>query len=335
MLEPKISVIVPIYQLESYLRRCLDSIVTQTYTNLEIILVDDGSTDRSKVICDAYASQDARILVLHREHAGVSAARNAALDMATGEYLGFVDGDDWIEPDMYEYLMRLITNHNADLAQCGLFPEGAGSARPLFTFSGDTTAFSGEAGLSAQEWDKLNFGPCNKLYRAAACSNIRFDPTLSIQEDLIFNLQVLAQPSKLVFGAEAKYHYLQRSSSACFQPITAAYIYEKIKPMERYKQLLACPSLCHFDSRKHLTLTLLDLCSKFVLERNHLYQGERPAVKRTLRTLLRNSIGEILRSTSIPPKEKAKSLLVSYVWWIYVPLLRLSKFRFRKTIPAG
>ena len=101
---PKISIIVPVYKVEQYLRRCLDSIVAQTFTDWECILIDDGSPDNSGRICDEYAEKDKRFRVFHQENVGVSAARNKGLDEARGEWIGFVDSDDWIEKEMYEYL---------------------------------------------------------------------------------------------------------------------------------------------------------------------------------------------------------------------------------------
>ena len=100
-MEKLVSVIVAVYNIEEYLPRCVDSILAQTYRNLEIILVDDGSKDQSGSICDSYAEKDRRIKVIHKKNGGLSDARNAGMDAATGEYIGFVDGDDWIEPDMY------------------------------------------------------------------------------------------------------------------------------------------------------------------------------------------------------------------------------------------
>ena len=111
-----ISVIVPIYKVESYLKKCVDSIINQTMTDLEIILVDDGSPDNCGKICDAYAEQDARIRVIHKENGGVSSARNAGLDICTGDYIGFVDGDDYIAPDMYKILREKITANKASIA---------------------------------------------------------------------------------------------------------------------------------------------------------------------------------------------------------------------------
>lgn len=119
MNNPLISVIVPVYKAEAYLNRCVNSIINQTYKNLEIILVDDGSPDRCGEMCDEFARQDSRIRVIHKENGGQSTARNAALDIMMGDYVGFVDSDDWIEPNMYERLMSLIQEHNAQISVCG------------------------------------------------------------------------------------------------------------------------------------------------------------------------------------------------------------------------
>ena len=113
-----ISVIVPIYNVEKYLDRCVDSIINQTYKNLEIILVDDGSPDNCLAICDSWAEKDRRIKVIHKENGGVSSARNSALDIASGDYIGFVDSDDWIEPDMYEILIKNAKKYDADISRC-------------------------------------------------------------------------------------------------------------------------------------------------------------------------------------------------------------------------
>ena len=116
---PKISIIVPVYKVEKYLCRCLDSIVAQTFTDWECILIDDGSPDNSGKICDEYAEKDGRFRVIHQENAGVSAARNAGLDAARGEWIGFVDSDDWVESNMYEYLYNNALETKSDVVICG------------------------------------------------------------------------------------------------------------------------------------------------------------------------------------------------------------------------
>ena len=116
-----ISIIIPVYNVEQYLSRCIDSVINQTYKNLEIILIDDGSTDDSGEICDEYALKDNRIKVMHKQNGGVSSARNEGLDISKGNYIGFIDSDDFIEKDMYEFLYDLLTKNNCDISCCNKF----------------------------------------------------------------------------------------------------------------------------------------------------------------------------------------------------------------------
>ena len=118
--QPKISVIVPVYKTEGLLDRCVESIVGQTYKNLEIILVDDGSPDNCPAICDEWAEKDSRIRVIHKENGGLCSARNAGMDIAAGDYWGFVDSDDCIEPDMYQLLVENAASTQADISRCGI-----------------------------------------------------------------------------------------------------------------------------------------------------------------------------------------------------------------------
>lgn len=115
----KISIIIPVYNIAEYLPRCLDSVLVQTHKNLEIIVVDDGSIDSSKDVINAYAEKDSRIVAIFKENSGVSDTRNKGLEIATGDYIGFVDGDDYIEPDMYEILLKNALKYNADISHCG------------------------------------------------------------------------------------------------------------------------------------------------------------------------------------------------------------------------
>lgn len=117
---PELSIIVPVYKVEPYLRRCIDSILAQTFRDFELILIDDGSPDHCGAICDEYAAKDSRIIVIHQKNQGVSAARNAGLDIARGTYLGFVDSDDWIEPEMYETMLATAKEKQVDVVVCGI-----------------------------------------------------------------------------------------------------------------------------------------------------------------------------------------------------------------------
>ena len=119
----KISIIVPVYQAEKYISKCIESIVNQTYKNLEIILIDDGSTDRSGEICDEYGKKDNRIVVVHNKNKGVSVARNCGLDIATGDYITFVDSDDYIDLQMYSEMMKVVEKYSCDVVMCDCIKE--------------------------------------------------------------------------------------------------------------------------------------------------------------------------------------------------------------------
>ena len=165
---PKISVIVPVYKVEKYLDRCVESIVNQTYKNLEIILVDDGSPDDCPAICDAWANKDERIKVMHKENGGASSARNAGLDASSGDYVGFIDGDDIIDNDMYEMLLNNLVFTGADISRCGMVREDDGGYKEIW---GDENSevftmnqIQGIQSVGAAE-GILPVSPCNKLVK--------------------------------------------------------------------------------------------------------------------------------------------------------------------------
>ena len=211
MTQPKISVIVPVYKVEPYLRKCLDSIVGQTYENLEILLVDDGSPDNCGAICDEYAAKDPRITVIHQENAGLSAARNAALDIARGDYIGFVDSDDWIEPDMYEYLMTNALQDRADIAICGHWVEYPDRSVPmgwpraeLMDRSDGLCALLTDQVLHNHVWDKL--------WKKELFDGVRF-PVGRNYEDVAVAYRLFEAADRILCLPEQKHHYLIRSDS--------------------------------------------------------------------------------------------------------------------------
>ena len=157
---PKISIIVPVYRTEKYLRECIDSILNQTYRNLEVLLIDDGSPDKSGEICEAYASKDNRIRVFHTINKGLSSARNLGLMNAEGEFIGFVDSDDWIEPNMYEALFKAIQKTDSDICMCRLWDETNASSDPHVS----EVIFKGNKSLEALITGDITNHVWNKLY---------------------------------------------------------------------------------------------------------------------------------------------------------------------------
>lgn len=207
----KISVIVPVYKVEPYLRQCLDSIVGQTYKNLEIILVDDGSPDRCGAICDEYAAGDERIKVIHKENGGLSSARNAALEIATGDYIGFVDSDDWVEPEMFKTLLHGLETTEADIAVCGRYEE-YGDRRVTFEWP-EVRAMGREEALGELlKNEKLQNLVWDKLYRRELFEGIRF-PEGKTFEDMAVMHKLFLRSEKVACLPGAMYHYRQRVGS--------------------------------------------------------------------------------------------------------------------------
>ena len=217
---PLISVIVPIYGVEKYLEQCLDSILNQTYRQLEIILIDDGSPDRCGEICDQYARQDHRIKVIHQTNQGLSAARNAGMDIATGEYISFIDSDDYIAPHFYEKLLEGFQNHpEAKVTACQIFKDEEGEISPLNSKWGHeyptiyTSRWCQDAILG-----KINVCVWNKLYQAELLKEIRFRKG-RIVEDVLFMYDFLPicinQQALLLLLPDYLYYYRIRQGSIC------------------------------------------------------------------------------------------------------------------------
>lgn len=205
-----ISVYVPIYKVERYLEKCIDSIINQTYKNLEIILVDDGSPDNCGAICDRYAAADARIKVIHKENGGISDARNAGIAAALGEYIATIDSDDYIAPDFIEKLYSMISQTGADIAVCSFDVVGE-SDTPKFSDSGYTVICHDDAlaGLFARIFP---VNVWNKLCKRSLFDGIKY-PKGMLYEDLATTYKLIDKAAKVAVTDSKKYAYVQRSSS--------------------------------------------------------------------------------------------------------------------------
>ncbi len=203
----KISVIVPIYKVENYLERCVNSIRNQTHKNLEILLVDDGSPDRCGEMCDSYAKEDTRITVIHKENGGLSDARNVGIEASTGEYLAFVDSDDWLDPDMLELLYKMAKKHGADIAECSwrniykdcIIEETSCTAEQIV---GDNVV----ALAGMLDWKYFKPIACNKLYHKSVIGNVRF-PKGKIHEDEFTVYKYVYAAKKIAYIDVSRYNY--------------------------------------------------------------------------------------------------------------------------------
>jgi len=213
MMNELITVIVPVYKVEPYIHRCVDSIIHQTYKNLEIILIDDGSPDNCGFICDEYAKQDNRIRVIHKKNGGLSDARNIGIDISRGDYLSFIDSDDWIDPDMYEILINDATANNADISCCGYYMVyNDGSKHINARGFSDNKVFKGKE-IFKKFFLFTHLVVCNKIYRKHIFNEIRF-PLGKIYEDdrSMFNICDIADIA--TWNPLPKYYYyFQRDGS--------------------------------------------------------------------------------------------------------------------------
>lgn len=221
--DTKISIIIPVYNVEKYIARCLRSVQSQTFKNLEIICIDDGSADRSGAICDRFAAADSRFRVFHKPNGGAASARNMGLDHATGDYIGFVDGDDWIEPDMFEALFEKAVSLDADMCASGFIKEAYGKT---YEYTDEhieqERPFSGEQAVAYafKRYLYKSFANYNwsKLFKTELINNqtegnLRYDSSLKMCEDTLFFVEATIRARKVTYIAKAYYHYDQREDS--------------------------------------------------------------------------------------------------------------------------
>lgn len=213
-----ISIIVPIYNVERFLRKCIESLVAQTYQDIEIILVNDGSPDNCGEICDEYARRDTRIKVIHQRNIGVSAARNAGIDIAKGEYIGFCDPDDFVAPEMYEYLLNAMLTHNADIAACGYdyFSEDyeLDNSRKYPIKEDEIMRVQELYSKFADMPPTIRHGVVTKLFKKQLIGEIRFEMNLHSAEDVNFLLDYVDRISSAIFVHRPLYKNVVRMGSA-------------------------------------------------------------------------------------------------------------------------
>lgn len=318
---PLISVIVPVYKVEKYLNQCVESIVNQTYRNLEIILVDDGSPDNCPAMCDAWAAKDSRIKVIHKENGGLSDARNAGLDIAAGAYIAFVDSDDWIAPDFLELLYEALKAKNADIAECGVayVDEGGNVLRNRATANlSEMDKIEAlrrlvlEDGIYQTVW--------NKLYRREVIDGIQFEKGRHHEDDF-WTYQVFDRADRLATVNRLLYNYLQRDGSIMGGGYTLKRLdglearFQRMQYLQKYEEL-ACLTQQQlvFECQWHLQCVLRYL------------QGDEK----------KQATGEILDKLSRTPKVRQRDLRVNvknrvrYGMFRAVPVLTARLFNVAK-----
>lgn len=209
MTDKIVSVIVPVYNVERYLEKCIKSICSQTYQYLEIILVDDGSTDCSGAICDAWAEKDSRIRVIHKENGGLSDARNAGIEIAAGSWFMFVDSDDFITPDTIERLYRAAAEHDCEMAVCNIvriYDDGA--TEPFYAPIRELTVLDGNQRFETLKQPSV----CNKLFRADLFQDVRFPKGKFYEDTFVYHI-LAHRAGKIALTGHDGYYYLSRRGS--------------------------------------------------------------------------------------------------------------------------
>lgn len=209
-----VSVIVPVYNVEEYLGRCVDSVLAQTYQNLEVILVDDGAQDSSGSICDAYARKDPRVRVIHKANGGLSSARNAGIDIAKGDYLEFVDSDDWIEPDAVENLLQLALLHQVELVVGGRWDVKARTGEKKLGLCPQKQELIAGEELAGRifRWDNCDSSACDKLFHKRLFRETRF-PLGVVCEDVPVMYRIALDAGRAALLDRPIYNYFHRSGS--------------------------------------------------------------------------------------------------------------------------
>lgn len=233
-----ISVIVPIYKVENYLEKCVNSIINQTYKNLEIILVDDGSPDNCPKICDDLSKKDKRIKVIHKKNGGLSDARNAGIEVAKGKYLSFIDSDDYIDSDMLEYLLTELKNNNADVSICGKYVNYENGNEEKNNDSKEKVVMDKrEALIKINSFCGFDMSTCDKLYKKYLFDDVRF-PYGKKCEDFYTMYKIFDKcEEKIVYNADAKYHYFQRAGSISRNTVMdEAYIQASLSQIEFFEK---------------------------------------------------------------------------------------------------
>lgn len=218
------SIIIPVFNVEDYLRECLDSIIEQTYKGFEVILVNDGSTDRSGIICDEYAEKYSSFLVIHNFNQGVSAARNLGIDKATGDYIMFVDSDDWLEKEALEKIHKILIEYRYDILMYGLIKDSPfGSRIILEQRTSEKYLSNGEVTNKIPALIKNeSINSAIKVYKGSTLkdNHIRFNTTIEIAEDHLFNIQCFLKAKSLYILNEVLYHYMIRRNTSLSRKFT-------------------------------------------------------------------------------------------------------------------
>lgn len=313
--QPLISVIVPVYNVEKYLKKCVDSITSQTYKNLEILLVDDGSTDSSGQICNEFEKNDARIKVIHKKNGGLSDARNAGLDRAKGQYYAFIDSDDYIQDNTIEIMLNAIKKNKSEIAVCNMI---------RFLEEGETVQFYCPTDHEVlyqgnQRYKTLNQpSVCNKLFEAKLFEGIRF-PKGKYYEDTFVYHEVLYRANSIVLTGTDSYWYLSREDSILGQPQYTERYFDFIEAVYKRADFLLKHDVQPYAKEACLSLYAAIANAESNIEENT-KTIEKFLIARKQYTLAYNELMKMKNQIGI--KQKLRLMLLKYFPKLHVKIYR-------------
>lgn len=308
--ESLISVIIPIYDVEPYLRNCLDSVVGQTYRNLEIICVDDGSPDGCGAICDEYAAKDNRIRVIHKENGGLSSARNAGIEIAHGDFVSFIDSDDRVDPDMVEYLYRLLEKYDADISVCLTTVYGKQQWKP-YELAKEEIIGSKECTERLLYNDGVSVSAWAKLYKKELFTDIRF-PDGKIFEDVGTTYRTFLSAEYIALGNEAKYNYTIRENSI----LTGTFDRRKLDMMEMSERMARDISEVYPDLEK--AVFRWRMYARFsTLNRMMQAGSEWEPERREMIDFVKENAGALLADPKVQRRDKIATILILIGYPLY------------------
>lgn len=311
-MNPLISVIVPVYKVERYLRRCVDSILAQTYENIEILLIDDGSPDKSGAMCDEYQAKNSHIRVFHKENGGVSSARNLGLKEAKGDYIGFVDADDYIDEKMYETLLSNLLSENADTSICSYYQEDDNGVFYEHWQSDEYLVFDRIEQISNLVSNRYYTCSCwDRLFKKDLLNSVSFNTEYSFYEDYLLLYEVMQKSEKAVFTSIPLYYYCNNQNSAARVPFnTRKMDIEKVCKYVLKDIQHKYPELYPIAKREYVRIIIF--CCSLIAKADGKYPDEVRYLQKNIRKMMP---WYLFSSASIGYKRFA--ILISFSWNLF------------------
>ncbi|MBR5859458.1 MAG: glycosyltransferase family 2 protein [Clostridia bacterium] len=312
MTRPLITIVIPAYNCEKYIPKCLESLINQSYDNFEIVIVNDGSRDNTARIIDEYAQKYDFIKAYHKENGGVTSARLKGVELAKGDYIGFIDSDDEIEPDMYELLMSNALKYQADISHCGyqmVFP----SRIDLYHGTGELLVEDNKQGIiSLLSGEKVEPGLCNKLFKKELFYDLLkldlMDRSIKNNEDLLMNFYLFKNSQKSVFEDVCKYKYILNAQSATGKSLNVNQLLDPVKVKKILLQETKGEDDCQSILTSHIVSHLVSLATMSTKENPQLIKPIRKDARKELRAMLPSVL-----------KTQDNSVKLKALWGAYLP----------------